>query len=247
MIEKFSEEYIIPCYDTDLRMRLKPTAFLNRAQEAANHHAEYLGVGYDTLNDTHQAWVMSRMRVIFDRLPMWREKVRLQSWHKGAAGFMFLRDFVMTDSEGDTLVRATTSWLVVDMNTRRLARRGAFAEFATDESKCIPEHVIEEPAAKIVLPEDVEQVAQQSHKVAFSDLDMNNHVNNVMYSVWAMDVVGLEVTQERALRELEINFNNEIRPEEVVELTLYRRPESYTYFVEGKVEGKNSFIIRLEF
>lgn len=247
MIEKFSEEYVIPCYDTDLKQRLRPAAFLNRAQEAANHHADYLGVGYDTLNDTHQAWVMSRMRVIFDRLPMWRQKVRLQSWHKGAAGFMFLRDFVMTDTEGDTLVRATTSWLVIDMNTRRLARRGAFAEFATDESKCIPEHVIEEPAAKVTLPEDAVQVAQKSHKVTYADLDMNNHVNNVMYTVWAMDAVGLEVTEENPLRELEINFNNEIRPDAEVELTVYRRTESNTYFVEGKVEGKNSFIIRLEF
>lgn len=247
MVEKFSADYIIPCYDTDLRMRLKPTAFLNMAQEAANHHAEYLGVGYDTLIAAQQAWVMSRMKVVFKRLPMWRDKVNLKSWHKGAVGFMFLRDFVMTDSQGDTLVEATTSWLVIDMTTRRLARRGAFAEFANDNDRCIPENVIEEPAAKVVIPEGAELLRTISHPVVYSDLDMNRHVNNVMYVVWAMDLVGLEVASEMPLRELEINFNAEVRPEQVVELSLHRIPNTATYFVEGKVEGKNSFIVRLEF
>lgn len=248
MVEKFRADYIIPCYDADLNMRLKPASFLNMAQEAANHHAEYLGVGYDTLNETQQAWVMSRMRVVFDRLPLWREKVTLQSWHKGAAGFMFLRDFLLTDSEGNALVKATTSWLVIDMTTRRLARRGAFAEFAADSSKCIPESVIEEPAAKVVIPEGFTPTKSTTHTASYSDLDMNRHVNNVQYVVWAMDVVDLEQTNNAPLRELEINFNTEVRPEDKVELTLYTNSEQTgTYYVEGKVEGKNSFIIRLNF
>lgn len=246
MVEKFSADYIIPCYDTDLCKRLKPAAFLNMAQEAANHHAEYLGVGYDTLIAAQQAWVMSRMKVEFVRLPQWREKVTLKSWHKGAAGFMFLRDFIMTDGEGETLVRATTSWLVVDMTTRRLARRGSFSEFASDESKCIAENVIEEPAAKVVVPEDATLLRTTSHTASYSDLDMNRHVNNVMYTVWAMDAVGLEVTEEHPLREMEINFNQEVRANYVVELLIYGAADN-TYYVEGKVEGKNSFIVRLRF
>ena len=247
MVEKFSADYKVTCYDADQKMRLRPSAFLNMAQEAANTHADYLGVGYDTLDETKQAWVMSRMKVEFLRLPMWREVVNLKSWHKGAAGFMFLRDFILTDGEGEPLVKATSSWLVVDMTTRRLARRGAFVEFATNEEKCIREDVIEEPAQKVVLPEGVKLQRSVTHTASYSDLDMNHHVNNVMYTVWAMDAVGLEVTEELSLKALEINFNNEIRPNDEVELSVYRLPESNTYYVDGKVEGKNSFIVRLEF
>lgn len=248
MVEKYSAEYIIPCYDADLNKRLKPAAFLNMAQEAANHHADYLGVGYDTLNDTQQAWVMSRMRVIFERLPLWREKVRLESWHKGAAGFMFLRDFILSDTEGNPLVKATTSWLVIDMTTRRLARRGAFADFAADSSKCIAESVIEEPAAKVVVPEGFSPIKSATHTASYADLDMNRHVNNVMYVVWAMDLVDLHTTDTAPLKELEINFNTEVRPEDQVELTLYASDtQPGTLYVEGKVENKNSFIVRLIF
>ena len=84
------------------------------------------------------------------------------------------------------------------------------------------------------------------HTVAFSDLDMNQHVNNVQYVVWAMDAVGLDITTTTPLRELEINFNAEVRPTDVVEMKLYKDGTA-TYYVEGSVEGRNSFVVRLEF
>lgn len=254
MAEKFNQDYIIPFYLTDLNKRLKPAAFLNLAEEAANYHAQYLGVGYDRMSETQQAWVMSRMKVEFLRLPNWGEKVNLQSWHKGASGFMFLRDFVMSNSCGEAIVKATTSWVVLDITTRRLARRGAFVEFATDETKAIRENVIAEPAAKVVVPEDATLIYTNYHSASYSDVDMNNHVNNVQYVVWAMDMLPLDVTATAPLRTLEINFNAEVRPNNVVELKLYKidggeggESNGATYFVEGFVEGHNSFTVRLEF
>ena len=246
MIEKFNQDYIVPFYLTDLNKRLKPAAFLNLAEEAANSHAQYLGVGYDRMTETQQAWVMSRMKVDFLRLPDWGEKINLQSWHKGASGFMFLRDFILSDAQGEPLVKATTSWVVLDITTRRLARRGAFVEFATDESKCIREDVIAEPAAKVTIPEGATLVGTASHTASYADLDMNHHVNNVQYVVWAMDMLDLDVVGAMPLRALEINFNAEVRPADTVEMKLYK-DSSATYYVEGSVEGRNSFVVRLEF
>ena len=247
MVEKFNQDYIIPFYLTDLNKTLKPAAFLNFAEEAANDHAKYLGVGYDRMVETQQAWVMSRMKVEFTRLPKWEERVNLKSWHKGASGFMFLRDFVMSDTEGNPIIKATTSWLVLDITTRRLARRGAFVEFATDESKCIKEDVIVEPAAKVVVPEGAELIATTSHTASYSDLDLNHHVNNVQYVVWAMDAIGLDVTSTKTLHELEINFNAEVRGGDVVELKVYKDSVRESYYVDGSIEGRNSFTVRLEF
>ena len=47
MSNKLTENYIIPCYDTDASWRLKPVSFMNYAQEMANRHATILGFGYD--------------------------------------------------------------------------------------------------------------------------------------------------------------------------------------------------------
>lgn len=248
MVEKYSALKRIPSFDVDMSSTLKPASFLNYAQEAANIHADYIGVGYDSMHVTRKGWVLARMHVKFHRLPMWRDNINVQSWHKGAVGFQFLRDFVVYDKEGDEkLISATSSWLVIDIDTRRLSK---FPELVESDDKCIKEDVITEQAPKIVMPKDCEPVCVDVHDVAYSDLDMLGHVNNVKYTEWAMNAIELDVTTSRHLKELIVNFNNEVKPGDKVEL--YRHCESsedgsLVYFIEGKVDGKSSFVEKLVF
>lgn len=248
MIEKFSQDIEITCYESDLNSAMRPTAFLNLAQEAANQHANYLGVGYDSMHITQKAWVLSRMYVRFNHTPQWRDRVTLQSWHKGANGYLYFRDFVVTDSAGRAAIEATTSWLVIDINSRRLTK---YTELAEDEERCIREDVIAEQAPKIVLPSGAtpEQVA--THIARYSDLDMNGHVNNVNYVGWAMDAISFDVTSKLPLRELFINYNVEVKIGDEVILSVWEDREAAAdervFYVTGEVGGKNSFIVKLIF
>lgn len=248
MVEKYSAIKRIPSFDVDMSSTLKPASFLNYAQEAANIHADTIGVGFDSMQVTRKAWVLARMHVIFHKLPKWRDNVNIQSWHKGANGFQFFRDFVMFDKEGsEKLVSATTSWLVIDIDTRRLSK---YAELADDEERCIKEDVIVEQPAKITMPRGVEPQFVMSHAVNYSDLDMIGHVNNVKYTEWAMNSIELDVVNNKHLKELVINFNNEVKAGDTVEL--YRFCEtaedgSLVYYIEGRVGDKSSFIEKLVF
>ena len=116
------QKFTIPCYNTDAAWRLKPAAFMDLAQEAAGLHAVYLGFGYDDLIKTNTAWILSRVNVKFVDTPMWREEMTLTTWHKGFNRLFFLRDFVMTDKEERVRVKATTSWLVLDLENRTMVR-----------------------------------------------------------------------------------------------------------------------------
>ncbi len=248
MVEKYNAIKRIPSFDVDMSGTLKPASFLNYAQEAANIHADVIGVGYDSMHITRKAWVLARMHVIFHKLPKWREHINVQSWHKGAAGFQFLRDFVVFDKDGDEkLISATTSWLVIDIDTRRLSK---YPELAGDDDKCIKEDVIAEQPAKIAMPKEATPELVMNHAVNYSDLDMNGHVNNVKYTEWAMNALELDVVNKKHLKELLINFNNEVKAGDVVEI--YRHSEtaadgSLVYIIEGKVEGKSSFVEKLVF
>ena len=114
-MKKFTQNYIVPCYDTDASGRMKPTSFMNLAQEAAGLHAVHLGFGYDSLIVRNLAWILSRVHVEFPDTPLWREEITLKTWHKGLNRLFFLRDFVVTDNEGKERVKATTSWLVLNL------------------------------------------------------------------------------------------------------------------------------------
>ena len=87
----------------DALFRLKPAAFMDMAQDLANKAADGIGFGYDKLQESGVAWVLSRMHFHFDRSPLWRDKARLSSWSKGPEGLFFLRDFRLESLEGELL------------------------------------------------------------------------------------------------------------------------------------------------
>lgn len=242
---KYIEKYTVPCYDTDSAWRLKPASFMNMAQEAAGRHAVYLGFGYDDLIVTDTAWVLSRVHVEFVDTPKWRDEITLTTWHKGLNRLFYLRDFIVTDKNGKERIKATTSWLVLNLETRRLVRDPHLME---DDTICT-ENVIETPADKVVMPKDVEPELVMEHRVAYSDVDTNGHANNAMYMQWAMDAVNYEIASQRPVREFTINFNHEIKPLETVAIykAIVEEGERRHVFIEGKVGEQSSFCVEIIF
>ena len=244
-MNKFIQNFNIPSYNVDMSWRLKPASFMDMAQEAANQHANILGFGYDDLIASRTAWVLSRMHVEFTDTPKWREEMTLTTWHKGLNRLFFLRDFLMTDKEGNPRVKATTSWLVINLDTRRLVRDPQLLEDGTICS----ENVLETPADKVVMPKDAEVNLVMEHAVAYSDLDMNGHVNNAMYMQWAMNAVNYEISSEKPVKEFTINFNHEIKPQEIVSIykAIVEKEDGRHVFVEGKVGEQSSFCVEIVF
>lgn len=244
-MNRLIEHYTIPCYDTDASWRLKPVSFMNYAQEMANRHASILGFGYDNLIGSRTAWVLARMYIRFIDLPLWRNDVTLTTWHKGLNRLFFLRDFRMTDPQGNVRVEATTSWIVLNLDTRRLVRDPKLM----DEGTTCSENAVEQPADKVQPPKDAQMEFVMEHTVSYSDVDMLGHTNNAMYMHWAMDAVPYEITSQHPLKEVTINFNHETRAGEKVAIyrTSLQTEEGLRVFIEGKVGDTSSFAIEMLF
>jgi len=218
---------------------------MNLAQEAAGLHAVHLGFGYDDLIVNNTAWILSRVHIEFLDTPKWRENITLITWHKGLNRLFYLRDFVLTDGNGKERVKATTSWLVLNLETRRLVRDPQLMEEGTVNL----ENAIETPADKVQLPKDVEPVLAFEHVVGYSDVDMNGHANNAMYMQWAMDAVDYDIASARPVRELTINFNHETKAGDSVALYRYvvEQEDGLHVFVEGKVSDVSAFCVEMIF
>lgn len=242
---KYIVKHRLTCYETDAAWRLKPASFMNMAQEAAGCHAVELGFGYDDLIAKNTAWILSRVRVDFLDTPLWREDMTLTTWHKGLNRLFFLRDFIMTDSEGRERVKATTSWLVMNLETRRLVRDPNLME---DGTICT-ENAIETPADKVQMPKDKEPVFVMNHLVSYSDVDTNGHTNNAMYMHWAMDAVDYEISSLRPVKSFTINFNHETKPGDLVAISkvVVEQEDGRHVFVEGKVDDTSAFCVEICF
>ena len=237
------------CSETDEACLLKPASFLNYAQEIASDSADALGFGQNFLGPLGQAWILSRMKVDFLDYPSWRDDLDLWTWHRGEDGLFFIRDYKLVDGQGNTKIRATSSWVILDLKERKIVR---------SEAPCNPETICQETVyddaadhkdtvcQKVRAPRGVEFEHVYDHVVRYSDIDKNGHTNNVQYTVWAMDCFDVRFLVENRLKSLEINFNREAMPGETVELHRYRENEA-TWYVEGLVDGAQSFIVRFSF
>ena len=185
------------------------------------------------------------MHVVFVDTPRWRDDVTLFTWHKGLERLFFLRDFMMIDREGNPKIKATTSWLVLNLETRKLVRDPNLL----DEGTICSENVLDNPADKVVMPKGVEPQFVTGHLVGYSDLDMNGHANNAMYMQWAMDAVNYEISSVKPVKEFTINFNHEVKPQETVSIykAIVEAEDGRHVFVEGKVGEQSSFCVEIIF
>ena len=218
---------------------------MDLAQEAANSHAAILGFGYDDLIQSKTAWILSRVNIHFIKAPLWRDEVTLTTWHKGLERLFFIRDFIMTDKDGVECVKATSSWLVLNLETRRLVRDPELM----DEGTTCSENALEASAGKVQMPKDVEPEMVMEHTVAYSDVDLLGHTNNAMYMHWAMDALDYDLASSAPLRELTINFNKETKAGETVRIfrAQVEKEDGLHIYVEGKVEDVSSFCVEFIF
>ncbi len=243
--DKTTEDLRIACYMTDRHARLRPTAFLDIAQNIAVQGADILKFGDDELAAFNSTWVLARQYVRFDRPVRNKEQVKVLTWHKGAQGLFFLRDYMMLGADGEPSVRSTSSWVVMNITERRLVRFDTVSD-VVDTAPQSTDFAIEEQAAKVVLPRGAELTKIGEHRVHYSDVDYNQHANNVRYTSWALDALPEDLVYEHPLKELTINFNREALPGETVELW-HALDTDGAHIIEGRAEDHQVFIEKLIF
>lgn len=247
-MEKNAMTLEIPCYMTDSCYRLRASSFMDVAQVMAMEGSRSLGFGYDRLDPLNKAWVLYRMQFKFLRPVMWRDVVTVRTWHKGQDGLVFLRDYEMLGMDGNPSVIGTSSWIVLDTMKRSFVRNENLPEFISADPQCT-DSVYDYPAQKVVFPRGNVRRAAGVHTVAYSDVDFVGHANNVKYVAWAMDCIDQETVSSRQVKEVIVNFNNESHLGDVVELFFCAEdggPERI-FYVEGLVEGRQSFAVKLVF
>ncbi len=245
MKEYLDHTFTVSSCDMDMWGRLKPTAILNICQEVAYMHSTLLGFGFESLHSQNLAWVLSRVKVEAARLPQWRDEIRVRTWHKGQAGLFALRDYIFFDSSDQPIIRVTTSWLIINLATRRITRVDRV--FGTNSQVDLLEykhHAIEAEAERVEMP--AESKVAGMHKALYSDMDVNQHVNNAKYLEWVCDLAPQQTCEEIFLSRFCINFNHEMRLGQAVEITRAELGQD-SEIMEGKIEELSIFTLRLDY
>jgi acyl-ACP thioesterase len=203
----FEQEFPIRYHELDSHGLLRPVTLLNFVQDAGGMHAAQLGVSVRDLRQRGLTWVLSRVHLVVDRYLHADDVIMLRTWPSTREGLFSCREFEMRDRNGALFSRATSSWAVLNLETRRPVRL----------QECLPQYPLtvrraldDDFASLPHFPDTADDTFRElPFQVRRSDQDSNHHVNNTVYTDWALEAVPDDVAACH-LQSLEVSFRAEV-------------------------------------
>mmetsp|Transcript_20653 Transcript_20653/g.62236 ORF Transcript_20653/g.62236 Transcript_20653/m.62236 type:complete len:374 (-) Transcript_20653:315-1436(-) len=218
--ESFTEEHRIRSYEVGPDQRTSIVTIANLLQEVAGNHGVAMwgrgSEGFATdpiMVENHLIFVTTRIQMRMKSYPKWGDLVSIKTWFQRDGRIAFTRNWVIRNaSTGEQLGAATSTWIMLNTQTRRPARipdsmLDKLATFSPDQPKqCLPEDECKQKLPDFPMPPEITGPTQVARR---SDVDMNQHLNNVTYLAWCLETVPLDIYTDCQLHQVEIDYKAE--------------------------------------
>lgn len=236
----WQEHFRINWYDTDLNGHVKMSSLANYLQESAWRHAEHLGFGYEDAKQRNEFWVIIALMVKMVDYPQWGQKITVETWPRGIERLFAYRDFKIMDESGQVLGAATSTWMILDLDTHR------------PKQVDIVKPVLHLAVRQDILSQNPPHLPPLDHssefiqrRVQFSEVDFYGHVNNTRYLDWCLDAIPADWHKDYRVRSMVINFLSEVKYGENIRVG-YRVDDGAISF-QGTREEDGKAIYRAEY
>ena len=211
-IPKIWKEHLrVLTFNMDPKGKSHLTSICNFLQEGASLHAEHAGFGFENMMKRNQVWVLTRLKVVIEKYPVWKDKILLNTWSRGKEGIFHLRDFTINDIENKPIINATSSWAAINYKTRRpgIVEGLENGIYSLKDKKALNEKLEK-------LPELKKPVILRKRKIEYTDIDLLYHVNNVKYIELLINSFPIELLSKQSIYSMEINYLGEAKIEDNV-------------------------------
>lgn len=236
MTNIYNQTFKLRTCDCDMRRLWKPSAILRAMQETAEDHINQLGLNHEKMLSIGAAWVVTRIRVEFTRMPGAGEEVLIETYPTSNRHFFFPRSHIFRDKNGAEIGRANSLWVTMDIRNRQIVK-------------------LEEVLAKMPYNGDMKmatgmpvtvRIPEMAHRsdcfpVQYTDLDENEHVNNTKYLDWCCNALGLEILRDRCVMSFDVNYDMEICLGSQVRTEIFLKENDFVF--TGFVGDKKSFSV----
>lgn len=204
MNSTYEETKTIRAYDVDFNNRIKISSVFNLLQDVAAVHADSLGLGFKDLYKHDFAWVLSWVKLEINEYPAFGDSVIIKTWPRCKHKLYSMRDYTIKNEGNHTLLTATSAWLPINTKTKRIT-----------DTKNLPKKIIYIPELVAVdeFPDKIISAKIKEilfhKKIRYTDIDVNQHVNNTRYIEIILDCYSMEVYKKHQIKSVAISFSAE--------------------------------------
>ncbi len=192
-------------YDAYPNGNVKMSSVLKAMQQLAREDLDNMGVTYPMMRKDNLVFVLIKLRVKFKHPVSIYDKITIKTIPTKIVGIYFIRDFFFYNTDGDIVGEASSSWVLLNYETRRPQRPNAL-NYSFPHSD---EIVADCPLSRNILC-DGSPVETNVRSVRLSDMDENNHLNNAIIADFVTDELEKEIVLENCnVKDIEIHFHKE--------------------------------------
>lgn len=243
-----TKNYDVNINNIGYNKRLSFVELLKMFQDLATAHAGELGLGYyDLAKKDNAFWVLSKLKVRFvENLPEWGKEVSVQTFPlKPTSSVRFERCFSVMGDDNNHIACAESEWCMLDKDTRKIKKLSAIS-CMPQNMEYLTESCLQADYTKNFENEFSKNDLVYSKKVSVSDLDLNKHVNNVIYSQMAYDCFDSDFLDNNFLYDYEIHYVKETV--EGDELLFFKKQVSENVFdVVVKNKKSDEVVVKTKF
>lgn len=200
----YTKNYTIAYHDQNVRGNLKESILLNHLEDIASLSAESLNFGSTFALSHNYAWFLLKYRIEFYKEIKEYASIRIETEPRGVSKLYAFRDFSFYSQENELLGKATSTWALVDMDTRRIISAQKSLPFISPFEKREDDLIYD----KIEAIENINYTKE--FNVRFDDIDTNHHVNNSNYIIWALESLPYEFRLHHTPKIINIRYKKEI-------------------------------------
>ena len=201
----YSKDYGIKFYEVDYKNQLKESVLLNFLQDIAAEHAEVLGFGYSFISDKNLGWFLLKYHLKVYNWPKNIDKITIKTWPRGVYKLSCIRDFEIYSPSGEKIAAVSSSWVLIDLATKKITQPYKILNpFETSDKIALETSFSKIDQLKT-------QNAMKEFDVRYDDIDINQHVNNANYLIWALETLDFDFRANHTVSELEIQYKKELK------------------------------------
>ena len=229
----YQEQFKIGLKDVGKNDEITNKGLLECLENIAAYHSDSVGYGINTVAQTHLTWILLDWKVKVIKRPKYGQMMDIHTWSRHIVKCYAYRDFEVYNDKGELCVIASSKWLLIDNQKRKIAKvEEAMAEKYHSEPKSVfGELEIE----KMQLPQKFENTI--SYQAKRRDIDMIGHMHNLYYLDLAYEALPEEVYEQRPFDDIRIMYKKEIKLGEIV-ICKYTKLEDKNIVVIESQEGK---------
>ena len=192
--------------------RLSIKSLIKYFGDIAGNHSSSCGYGLNDIPTTHITWLLLNWKVKMFSHPKYNEELTINTWPRVIEKFYSYRDFEVFDSKNNLVAIASSKWVMINAETKRIERisNEIINAYGIEQKSVFTESLNDKPK----IPDNLK--LNFTYTIQRRDIDTNGHVNNLHYIDYALETLPEDVYNSNEFDNIEIHYKKEIKYGETI-------------------------------